>query len=378
MPKNKLPIVQSMLILIVILALSSVLGIIVYSLKIEILPRPIIQPIVEPKTEPAPTPKSVTPTIEWKRFASNGKNVYYTKDWNSYSLKSNHNISFSITYPAQWKFDNNNIFESADDKKIAEFMPGVVTLDLGQKCFDSQYERSERNELISQTNATIGKYQSILRIEKTIHEGGGSWYPNIYCVMEKNKAFIMAFYEDDLISNNKDLYEKIMSGLTFGDEFLVEIPNNTQNQSDWKTLINKNDGFSIKYPPKFWTENNNVVTNYKLLDESSAILEGTEPEGGVYVKMSKSSYPKEYPTNKEYEDYLKSADISKYLIDKVRDVEIGKYISLSDHVTGGPGGELTEYYAFSDKFIYTITISEPGYSEYKELIDEILATFILH
>ena len=56
---------------------------------------------------------------------------------------------------------------------------------------------------------------------------------------------------------------------------------------------------------------------------------------------------------------------------------VGKYIILSTHIKGGPGGELREFNAFTKNNIYAITVSEPGYSTYKDLIDKMLSTFTI-
>lgn len=155
----------------------------------------------------------------WKKFMSNGKFVVSTDDWQSYSSESD-NVSFSIEYPAYWNLGS-SVFNDANGNKIAEFLPGLVILKSGQKCFDKEGDtESGRSELISQTNITIGQLQGALRIEKVFYEGGspnwsGYWYPNIYCLSEGNKAFVMSFYEDQLNSSKRELFRKIISTLKF-------------------------------------------------------------------------------------------------------------------------------------------------------------------
>jgi archaellum component FlaF (FlaF/FlaG flagellin family) len=176
-----------------------------------------------PTLVPSPTNNSTTneATINkgWKKFVSNGKFVFSTDDWQSYSSK-NENVSFSIEYPSDWTLGS-SVFDDAKGNKIAEFLPGLVILKSGQKCFDKTGEsESGRSELISQTNITIGGLQGALKIEKVFYEGGspnwtGYWYPNIYCISEGDKAFVMSFYEDQLNSDKRELFRKIISTFRF-------------------------------------------------------------------------------------------------------------------------------------------------------------------
>lgn len=179
-------------------------------------------------TQPSPTSTQIPVNSEvnedtinkgWKKYISNGKFVFSTNDWWSYSFE-NDNLSFSIEYPSDWNLGS-SVFDDSDGKKIAEFLPGLVVLQPGQKCFDvNGNDEIGRSELISQTNITIGKLQGALRIEKVLYEGGspnwtGYWYPNIYCLSDGSKAFVMSFYEEELNSDKRGLFKKIISTLKF-------------------------------------------------------------------------------------------------------------------------------------------------------------------
>ena len=177
---------------------------------------------LSPTSIPSPVNNATNEAIinkGWKKFISNGKFVFSTDDWQSYSSK-NDNASFSIEYPADWNLGS-SVFDDSNGKKIAEFLPGLVVLQPGQKCFDANgNNETGRSELISQANIIIDKLQGALRIEKVLYEGGspnwtGYWYPNIYCLSDGSNAFVMSFYEDKLNSDKRKLFGKIISTLRF-------------------------------------------------------------------------------------------------------------------------------------------------------------------
>lgn len=174
------------------------------------------------KISPNPTKSSTNDAVinkGWKKFISNGGFVYSTNDWYSYSSK-NYNTSFSIEYPTDWSL-RSGVFHDANGEKIAEFIPGLVILKPGQKCFDAgSSNKTGDNEIISQTNTTINQLNGVLRIEKVFYEGGspnltGYWYPNTYCLSNGNYAFVMSFYEKQLNSDKRKLFQKIISTLKF-------------------------------------------------------------------------------------------------------------------------------------------------------------------
>ncbi|MBN1263442.1 MAG: hypothetical protein JW991_03730 [Candidatus Pacebacteria bacterium] len=158
---------------------------------------------------------------KWNKFISDSsgplaKTYLLREDGLSYSSVES-DISFSIEYPADWTC-NNGVF-SSKGKKIAEFSPGLVILQPGQGCFEGGI-MDHGGELISETTVSIGGRQGIHRVEICGYEGGypdyiGTWYPNIFCLEEGEKAFKMSFYEHELGAGDRALFEKILATLKF-------------------------------------------------------------------------------------------------------------------------------------------------------------------
>lgn len=148
----------------------------------------------------------------WEEFNSGGKFVYSTENWSSYS-DTNDNFSFSIEYPDEWQL-HGSVFYDSNDNKIAEFLPGLVVLSPNQKCFDFDKEENGRSKLISKTNVSIGGKTGVLEINETGTERG-VWYPNIFCLSEGEKSFVMSFYEHELGTGDKELFEEILASLKF-------------------------------------------------------------------------------------------------------------------------------------------------------------------
>ncbi len=149
----------------------------------------------------------------WKKFSSDGKYVFSTENWSLYSIKKD-DFSFSIKYPSEWQL-NGSVFDDASGNKIAEFLPGLVVLSPNQKCFDFDKEENRRiGELISRTSVSIGGKTGVLEINKTGTQRG-VWYPNIFCLSEGEKAFVMSFYEHELGGGNRELFEEILTTLKF-------------------------------------------------------------------------------------------------------------------------------------------------------------------
>jgi hypothetical protein len=134
------------------------------------------------------------------------------KGWKKYTSADE---SFSIEYPGDWQI-NGKIFTDINGKKIAAFLPGPVTFQPNQECFDSLKEDPVRMKIVSKSNIEINKQQGVLIILKVIQDpGGGTIYPNTYCIKKESKAFIMAFYDYDSNFSQKELFNKVMSTLEF-------------------------------------------------------------------------------------------------------------------------------------------------------------------
>ncbi|MCX6807972.1 MAG: hypothetical protein NTZ80_04235, partial [Patescibacteria group bacterium] len=90
--------------------------------------------------------------IGWKKYKSNGNLAFLTDNWQDYSyldLNENEYLPFSIEYPDSWTISG-TVFNDARGAKIAEFSPGLVILEKGQKCFDNEQGRNGMVESISQ------------------------------------------------------------------------------------------------------------------------------------------------------------------------------------------------------------------------------------
>jgi len=180
--------------------------------------------ISTPTVTPKPTEEPMT-FEGWKRYKSEGKFVYSTDDWSSFK-DNNYKISFSFEYPKEWTAAVSIFTEpdfsdkEAPSRKVAE-LRGIIVLKPGQKCLDVVgKDPSESTQFLSQTDLMIGNKSAVVRVNKVFYEGGypewtGYWYPNRYCLMDGNKAFLMTFYEDQLNTGDKELFRKIISTVKF-------------------------------------------------------------------------------------------------------------------------------------------------------------------
>lgn len=142
------------------------------------------------------------------------KTIFTTSNWTSFEHTENKNdYAFTFEYPVYWSL-NGNIFSDASGKKVAELSPGVVLLKPDQKCFDNQGPGTGSTDVISKTPIIIGSYQGILEIDKIVG-GLSNWTGVWYCLVNKDKAFLITFYEYEKIPNNTFIYEKILSTLKF-------------------------------------------------------------------------------------------------------------------------------------------------------------------
>jgi len=184
---------------------------------------PITTPTPIPTTTPpTPTPTRVIPSPEptveivngWKVYKSEGEEVYYTDDWQFFSGKEG-NIPHSFRYPADWIL-RGTVFDDAKGKKIAEFAPGPVELKGTQNCsemYDSLI-KDERVKVISKEETTMNGLGIFKIVTETLSESI-LWYPNIYCLQQGNNALLITFYERELNSANRILFDEIISTFEF-------------------------------------------------------------------------------------------------------------------------------------------------------------------
>lgn len=155
----------------------------------------------------------------WKKYIPDSGSVYDTNDWSSYNL-INSNTSFSIEYPNDWSLDY-SVFQDSKGEKIAEFSPGLVVLNDGQKCFDVVYNEEGLFETLFQTETSINGLQCVFRKNKIYLDGGpslagvGYWYGNEYCLSDGKNAFVMTFYDKELDSEKTEIFNQILSTFKF-------------------------------------------------------------------------------------------------------------------------------------------------------------------
>jgi len=148
------------------------------------------------------------------------KTIFTTSNWTSFEqTEIKDDYAYTFEYPVYWS-SNGGIFSDAGGKKVAELSPGVVLLRANQKCFDNQGQGTGSSVVISKTPIKIGSYDGVLETEETIFEGSSPknnavWYPNTYCLVNKDKAFVITFYEYEKLPVNSNIYEKILSSLKF-------------------------------------------------------------------------------------------------------------------------------------------------------------------
>ena len=135
--------------------------------------------------------------------------------------------------------------------------------------------------------------------------------------------------------------------------------------------------YSIEYPDNFWIEhhgrsdnivNYNYDVDYRLRDDQPTDLK---------IQIQRSDINSKYKTIKEFVTYLKTT--AEEFSTPATDIKIGNDISLYQYTENGPGGMYASYYAFDQdrNEYYAILIFEPGYTDNKELVMNILSTFSL-
>ncbi len=146
-----------------------------------------------------------TDTSNWKTYQSTNNDVAYTSDWSDFQFKPGV-IAYEFRYPTDWILDS-GVFSDSKGNKVAEILPGAVSLAPGQTCFDRPYNNFEgRTELVSQGNINIAGLQGVRRIEKV---------SVTYCLVKNNEAFEMVFYADPPTSEKQKSFDQILSTFQF-------------------------------------------------------------------------------------------------------------------------------------------------------------------
>jgi len=153
-------------------------------------------------------------TNGWESILYTPKNVFITSTWNSYSLMMNDkNYLINIKIPQKWKI-NGSVFYDETGNKIAEFLPGIVLLNEGQEYDQWKNEGNIEgySKVLSVGKINIKNNKGLKKIEEVYTESG-KWYPNIYLIEGKNKVIIISFYETNLNSDKRPMFDTIISTL---------------------------------------------------------------------------------------------------------------------------------------------------------------------
>ena len=185
-----------------------------------------VLPSPSPTTAASPAASDAV-VANWKTYKAQEENPFSTDDWYTHSYGQKARILYSFRYPSEWTSEY-SVFYDATGNKISELSPGIVILKPGQKCLDKNvdYENSQgRIEFVSQQNVNITGYNGALRISKGFTEPGldrngksvmGTLnYDYTYCLSEGNKAFVITFYDQELNSKKRKLFDQILSTFRF-------------------------------------------------------------------------------------------------------------------------------------------------------------------
>lgn len=138
-----------------------------------------------------------------------------TADWQTYESDT-----FSLQFPSNWTLGTST-FKDENQNKIAELSPGIIKLSEIGSCKEQPLpikpQTGEPVEALIQENITIDGLVGVKTVWYTITAGdtGSSWYPNRYCIQNDNIAFVMNFYEKELGTGDRDLFEDILATLQF-------------------------------------------------------------------------------------------------------------------------------------------------------------------
>ncbi len=154
----------------------------------------------------------------WNRYMTKRNWASTTEDWMEYStIHLPNNLIASINYPNNWIL-NGTVFNDINDNKLAEFMPDLIKLKSGQRCFDNKPTENVPWKIIVQKDIEIEGMEGVLQIiRRDFLVGdpikGETWYPHEYCLMKNDMAFAITFYARELITEEIPLYHEIMSTL---------------------------------------------------------------------------------------------------------------------------------------------------------------------
>jgi hypothetical protein len=198
------------IIVIILVVLAIIVGVYYFGTKNKV----VITPVAS--TQPSATPIVIsTPdpaTANWKTFSD---------------------LKFSIKYPSDWNL-NESVFMDKNNNKVAEFLPGYLTLKNKDTC-KSFVSLTENGGEIQAVETSYSSQGSIVRekntivinnttwdyiVTKVVYEGGspnwtGTWYPYDFCTQKDNEMFVLTFYSNKYPSDDMKLYSQILSTFQF-------------------------------------------------------------------------------------------------------------------------------------------------------------------
>lgn len=163
-------------------------------------------------------------------YSENKPNVFSTYNWFEYHSE-NKIVKYSFEYPSNWSFNSSSVFTDQNGQKIAELLPGVVILKKNQRLLQvieggpSNYHQDEdevpRPVLISNQSIDFARYKGIRVVKSVVAtDGRGTfieWYPITYYLQDKNRVFIINFYERELNSDLRKIFDDVVKSFKFID-----------------------------------------------------------------------------------------------------------------------------------------------------------------
>lgn len=153
---------------------------------------------------------------DWATFSSDVITpkpvVWETKDWNDFSQsKDAPFLRYSFSYPSEWSFTGYSVFVDARQRKVAEFVPGIVALAKNQRCFDSPGKNAPRYKAFR-----LGSVKGRVVIADVVfHDSPEKFRSYHYCVEHERYAFTVVFLDRKSEQAMANTFQKIISSFRF-------------------------------------------------------------------------------------------------------------------------------------------------------------------
>ncbi|PLX24601.1 hypothetical protein C0580_04870 [Candidatus Parcubacteria bacterium] len=177
---------------------------------------------------------------------------------------------------------------------------------------------------------------------------------------------------------------RILSAISGMVDHLAESKENKDSEDvAWRVHENFNLGFSLEYPENLTIidssdEGANYMdfVNYDVNDPQRKRGLGQDD---IDIQVQRHDFSSKF-TREDLIDKLKFEGVeyfSQATVKAAAEVELGDYVKYSQYTVSGPSGPMMNYIALdedSDRYYY-ILVFEPGYTNNKELIEEIVSSF---